>query len=37
MDEIKDDQLSMKLKNDYVFKRIFGNPKNSDLIISLLE
>nr|WP_253287491.1 Rpn family recombination-promoting nuclease/putative transposase [Clostridium bornimense] len=27
----------MKLKNDYVFKRIFGNPKNSDLLISLLE
>ena len=37
MDEIKNDQLSMKAKNDYVFKRIFGNPKNSDLLISLLE
>ena len=31
------DQFLMKPKNDYVFKRIFGNPKNSDLLISLLE
>lgn len=37
MQNINDSEFLMKPKNDYVFKRIFGDERNSDILISFLE
>lgn len=35
--DINNEEFFMKPKNDYVFKRIFGDERNSDILISFLE
>ncbi len=37
MNKINNSDFIMKPKNDYVFKRIFGDERNSDILISFLE
>lgn len=34
---MNNNSFSMKVKNDYVFKRIFGDENNKDILIDFLK